>query len=480
MSADCHPLLLAGQWVNRPRKLTVHDKFRGSAWAACALGDREDIEAAIGAAADELPRTARLPAFQREGILRQVARMLENRRTEFVDALISEVGKPRKYADAEVDRTIGTFEEAARRAADLTGEWHALDQSARGQAYRAIWRRFPLGPVACITPFNFPLNLVAHKIAPAIAVGCPFVLKPASATPMSALMLGELLMDTEWPKPAASIVPCHAADAAPLAEDQRVAVLSFTGSADVGWGLKARAGRKRVVLELGGNAAAIVHGDADLTDAARRCAAGGFAQAGQSCISVQRILVEERVYEAFRDLLLEVTKSLEVGDPSVSTTDVGPLISETEAERVERWVGEAVAAGGCVLCGGRRRGAVLEPVVIENAPADAKVNRCEVFGPVVTLAPYARFDDALARANDSDFGLQAGVFTRDIGRMIQAWESLEVGGVIINDAPTFRADTMPYGGMKASGCGREGVRFAMDDYTEFRTLVIRDAPSADR
>lgn len=480
MSAACHPLLLAGQWVGRPRELTVFDKFRGSAWAACALGDRQDIEAAIAAAADELPRTARLPAYQREGILQQVARMLRDRRAAFVDALISEVGKPRKYADAEVDRTIGTFEEAARRAADLAGEWHALDQTARGQAYRAIWRRFPLGPVACITPFNFPLNLVAHKIAPAIAVGCPFVLKPASATPRSALMLGELLMDTEWPKRAASIVPCPAADAAPLAEDGRVAVLSFTGSAEVGWGLKARAGRKRVVLELGGNAAAIVHGDADLADAARRCAIGGFAQAGQSCISVQRILVEERVYGTFRDLLLEATSSLEVGDPFASSTDVGPLISQAEAERVERWVAEAVAAGGRVLRGGRRYGAIFEPTVIENAPADASVNRCEVFGPVVTLSTYARFDDALARANDSEFGLHAGVFTRDIVRVFQAWESLEVGGVIINDAPTFRADSMPYGGMKSSGCGREGVRFAMDDYTEFRTLVIRDAPPANR
>ncbi len=465
---------LAGKRVEGGARLDVLNKQSGAAMASVSLAGAGEIDAAIGAAAGAFAATRGLAANDREQILRAIADGIAARRGEFVAALIGEGGKPRKYAEVEVGRTIDTFLEAARRTAEATGEYRALDQTARGRGYRAVWRRFPLGAVGCITPFNFPLNLVAHKVAPAIAAGCPFIVKPASTTPLSALLLGEVIAAGAWPKAAFSILPSRAADAERLATDERVAVLSFTGSAEVGWKLRAKAGRKRVVLELGGNAAAIVHGDADLAEAAKRCAVGGFAQAGQSCISVQRIFVERTVYDEFRRLLVAATAALKVGDTGLAETDVGPMICEDDARRVEAWVGEAKAAGARVLSGGVRRGAIYEPTIIENAPPAAKVNCCEVFGPVVTLAAYETFDEALGRANDTTFGLQAGVFTRDIGRVWKAYETLDVGGVIINDVPTFRVENMPYGGVKQSGTGREGVRFAIEDYTELKTLVMRD------
>lgn len=454
-------------------ELTVVHKFSRSTLATVGRATSAEVDHAIAAAGEAFDATRRLPIHERESILQRLAERLAARRGEFVETLIDEGGKPRKHAEAEVGRAIDTFREAGRRVADLHGEYRSLDLTPRGQGYHAIWRRVPLGPVACITPFNFPLNLAVHKIGPAIAAGCPFVLKPASATPLSALMLGEMIAGTAWPAGAWSILPSRAEDAQRLAEDDRIAVVSFTGSAEVGWALKARAGRKRVVLELGGNAAAIVHGDADLADAAKRCAVGGFAQAGQSCISVQRILVQRAVYEEFRRCLLEATAAMKVGDPSRPDVDVGPMISESDARRAEQWVNEAVTGGARLLCGGRREGSVVWPTVLENArPAD-RVNRCEVFGPVVTLATYDTFDEALRQANASEYGLQAGVFTRDLGRAWQAFDALDVGGVMINEAPTFRADHLPYGGMKRSGQGREGVRFAMEDYTEIKTLVMR-------
>lgn len=465
---------LAGKRIEGGGRLDVLNKQSGAKMASVSLAGAGEIDAAISAAGRAFAATRGLAALEREQILRAIAEGIAARRAEFVETLIGEGGKPRKYAEIEVGRTIDTFFEAARRTAEATGEYRALDQTARGRGYRAIWRRFPLGVVGCITPFNFPLNLVAHKVAPAIAAGCPFVVKPASTTPLSALLLGEMIAAGAWPKDAFSILPSRSADAERLATDERVAVLSFTGSAEVGWGLRAKAGRKRVVLELGGNAAAIVHGDADLAEAARRCAVGGFAQAGQSCISVQRIFAERRVYEEFRGLVLAATGALKVGDVSSAETDVGPMICEDDARRVEAWVEEAKGAGARVLCGGVRRGAIYEPTVIENAPPTAKVNCCEVFGPVVTLGAFDSYEEALARANDTAFGLQAGVFTCDIGRVWAAYETLDVGGVIINDVPTFRVENMPYGGVKQSGTGREGVRFAIEDYTEIKTLVMRD------
>lgn len=467
------PYLLAGRPAGGTNPLLVLNKFTAAPVDRVALADSAAIDAALTAAHAARGEARKLPAHERERVLNAIAAGLVERRGDFVETLVAEAGKPRKYAEVEVARAIDTFRESARLAAAQRGEFTALDQTPRGAGHLGFWRREPLGVVAAITPFNFPLNLVAHKIGPAIAAGCPFVLKPASATPVSALKLGELIFAAGWPAAAGSVLPARAADAQRLAEDPRVAVLSFTGSAEVGWALKRRADRQRVVLELGGNAAVIVCADADQPDAARRIADGAFAQAGQSCVSVQRIYVAAGAYAEFRKLLLDATAALVVGDPSRGDTDVGPLIAAAEADRLEAWVAEAVAGGARLLCGGRREGALHQPTLIENArPAD-RVCREEVFGPLAVLEPFDDFETVLARVNDSVFGLQAGIFTTDLRRAWRAYDALEVGGVLVNQPPTFRAENMPYGGMKASGCGREGVRFAIDDYTEWKTLVIR-------
>ncbi|MFO0972245.1 MAG: aldehyde dehydrogenase family protein [Phycisphaerae bacterium] len=472
---SARPFYVAGEPAAGSGELVVRDKFRDAVHAAVQRPTSADRDRALATAFAARGAAASVPAFERERILRQLADGVAEGRAAFVATLIAEAGKPRKFAELEVARTLDTLLESARQAAAAgAGSYLPLDQTERGAGHRALWRRVPRGVVACITPFNFPLNLVAHKIGPAIAAGCPFVLKPASLTPLSALLLGDLLATTAWPAAAWSILPLPGADSEPLASDPRTAVLSFTGSADVGWRLRAATARAHVVLELGGNAAVIVHGDADLADAATRIAAAAFAQAGQSCISVQRIFVERPALEPFRAALLAATGRLSVGDPADPRTDVGPMIAEPEARRVESWIAEAVAGGARLLCGGRRDRALLSPTLLENARAADKVSCHEVFGPVATLTPYDTFDQALALANDSRFGLQAGLFTRDLLRAWRAYDALEVGGVIVNGPPAFRAENMPYGGVKESGLGREGVRFAIEDYTEIKTLVFRD------
>jgi acyl-CoA reductase-like NAD-dependent aldehyde dehydrogenase len=333
-------------------------------------------------------------------------------------------------------------------------------------------RRFPLGPVLAITPFNFPLNLVAHKLAPAMTAGCSVVLKPASKTPLSALALAGLIQEAGWPAGALNVLPLSNQDAEPLVRDDRLKLLSFTGSGAVGWRLKSQAGKKRVGLELGGNAGCIVHRDADLKYAAERCGVGGFSYAGQSCISVQRILVEQSVLPAFLDLFVPMVQKLKLGDPLEEATDVGPMVQESEAVRAESWVKEAVAGGARLLCGGARRGALLEPAVLTRTTPAMKVNCEEIFAPVVTVEPYDDFDAALIRVNDSPYGLQAGVFTNDARLIFRAYEELEVGGVIIGDVPTFRIDHMPYGGVKDSGNAREGLKYAIEEMTERKLLVM--------
>jgi len=336
-----------------------------------------------------------------------------------------------------------------------------------------MWKRVPIGPCSFISPFNFPLNLAAHKIAPAIAVGCPFVMKPASRTPLGAIIMGEVLAETGLPKGAFSILPAHREGADLFTTDERLKLLSFTGSPDVGWDLKARCGKKKVVLELGGNAAVIVDKDADLDDALERVIFGAFYQSGQSCIGVQRIIIHEDVYDRFRDMLVAKTKTLVAGDPKDRATFVGPMIHAKEAGRLDGWVQEALKAGGNLLCGGRRDGAMLEATLLDNVPKDQKIVTEEAFGPVAVLSKFSDFKAAMAEVNASKFGLQAGVFTRDLFQMFDAWDHLDVGGVVINDVPSYRVDNMPYGGVKDSGLGREGVRFAMEDMTEIRNLVIR-------
>lgn len=472
------PRFSPGWLANRPydtgRRLAVRDKYTGEPVGEVALADAEAVETAIARAVEATAPLRRLPAYARQAVLRHCVQRFAEREDELAAVLCAEAGKPLRDARAEVGRMVETFRVAAEEATRLGGEVLALDTTPRGRGYLGMWKRVPIGPCAFVTPFNFPLNLVAHKVAPALAAGCPFVLKPASLTPLSALAVGEVLAETDLPAGAFSILPCGHGEAAPLVSDDRLALLSFTGSAEVGWTLKARAGRKRVILELGGNAAVIVDETwTDLDDAVARIVAGAFAQSGQSCISVQRVLLHDTIYDTLRDRLVAAVRALVVGDPRDERTVVGPLIAEAEAIRLEEWIARAVRRGARLLCGGRREGAVLAPTLLEDVPADEPLVCREAFGPVAVLSRFADFEGALAAVNDSTYGLQAGVFTRDLYRMHQAWDTLEVGGVLIGEVPTWRAEHMPYGGVKASGLGREGVRFAVEEMTEIRLLAVR-------
>ncbi|MEC7398395.1 MAG: aldehyde dehydrogenase family protein, partial [Pseudomonadota bacterium] len=348
----------------------------------------------------------------------------------------------------EVTRLIDTFEIAAEESVRMGGEVMPLDISERAEGYQAIWKRVPVGPCSFISPFNFPLNLAAHKIAPALAVGCPFVLKPASKTPLGALIIGEVLAETDLPEGAFSILPASRDGADLFTEDERLKLLSFTGSDTVGWALKAKAGKKKVVLELGGNAAVVIDHDADLHDACERVIKGTFYQSGQSCISVQRIVIHEDVYDEFREKLVAAAKELKVGDPKDRETFIGPMIDDDEAERLESWIGEAVDNGAKVLCGGGRDGRLVEATLLENVDRAAKIVNEEAFGPVAVLMKFREWDDALAEVNRSEFGLQAGIFTRDLFKVLEAWDRVDVGGLMVNEIPSYRVDNMPYGGVK--------------------------------
>ncbi len=419
---------------------------------------------------------ARMAAYERQAVLAHCVRRFTERADELAHALCIEAGKPIRDSRGEVGRLIDTFRIAAEESVRMTGEVQPLDISARARGYQGMWKRVPIGPCSFVSPFNFPLNLAAHKIAPALAVGCPFVLKPASRTPLGALIIGEVLAETDLPAGAFSILPAHREGADLFTTDDRLKLLSFTGSPAVGWELKARAGKKKVVLELGGNAAVIIDRDADLEDAATRTVFGAFYQSGQSCIGVQRIIVHDDIYEAFRDLLVAKTSKLIAGNPSDEATFIGPMIDVKEAARLDDWIAQARAAGATLLCGGTRDGAMLAATLLENVPRNTPLYAEEAFGPVAFFSRFSDFDAALDEVNDSKFGLQAGVFTRDLFHMLKAWDRLEVGGVVINDVPSFRVDNMPYGGVKDSGLGREGIRFAMEDMTEIRNLVIRRRP----
>lgn len=468
-----YPLYLNNKPEQPNSDLAVTDKFTGEIAFRCAQADAGIIDAAIAGAAAAAEPMARLASYERQAILQHCVVRFRERSEELAYALCVEAGKPIKDAEGEVSRLIDTFRIAAEEAVRMTGEIQPLDISPRAKGYQGMWKRVPIGPCSFISPFNFPLNLAAHKIAPAIAVGCPFVMKPASRTPLGALIMGEVLAETDLPAGAFSILPADRNGSDLFTTDDRLKILSFTGSPDVGWNLKARSGKKKVVLELGGNAAVIVDKDADLNDALERIIFGAFYQSGQSCIGVQRILVHEAVYERFREMLVARTKTLVAGDPKDRATFIGPMISEGEAARLSAWIGEAVGLGATLLCGGNRDGAMLEATLLEGVDRSAAINVEEAFGPVATIAPFSDFGRALDVVNDSKFGLQAGIFTRDLFQMFDAWDRLEVGGVVINDVPSYRVDNMPYGGVKDSGLGREGIRFAMEDMTEIRNLVVR-------
>ena len=467
-----YPFYLANAPQTPNTDLEVTDKYSGAVVTRVALADRDTIDRAIAASVGAAAPMAAMPAYKRQAVLNHCVARFTERFEELALALCIEAGKPIRDARGEVGRLIDTFRIAAEESVRMNGEVQTLDISPRAKGYRGMWKRVPIGPCSFISPFNFPLNLVAHKVAPALAVGCPFVLKPASRTPIGALIIGEILAETDLPPGAFSILPCSRDGADLFTVDDRLKLLSFTGSPQVGWDLKARAGKKKVTLELGGNAACIVDADADLDDAVDRLIFGAFYQSGQSCIGVQRIFAHDSIYEALRDRLLNRTRTLICGDPRNEDTFIGPMISEGEARRLENWVNAATDAGATLLCGGERDGAMLTPTLLENVPADQAINTEEAFGPVATLAPFSDFDAALDMVNDSAFGLQAGIFTRDIYKAHKAWDRLEVGGVVIGDVPSFRVDNMPYGGVKDSGLGREGIRFAMEDMSEIRNLVL--------
>jgi acyl-CoA reductase-like NAD-dependent aldehyde dehydrogenase len=463
---------LDGKWVEAGDLVEVRNPYDQSVIAQVFQGRREHAEAAIAAAVKAFGTTRRLPAFERQRVLKRVAQSIAERKEEFARTIALEAGKPIKQARSEVDRGVFTFNVAAEESTRIYGEYLPLDWQEFTAGRWGIVKRFPLGPVAGIAPFNFPLNLVAHKVAPAIAAGCPLVLKPAPQTPLTALLLAEVVQQAGWPDGGLNVLPLSNEDAGLLVTDPRIKLISFTGSAAVGWQIKNNAGKKKVVLELGGNAGVIVHGDADLAFAADRCVAGGFNYAGQTCISVQRILVERPAFGKFTELLLAGVSKLKMGDPLDDSVDLGPMIRESDALRAAEWVQEAMRGGAQLLCGGKRKGPALEPTVLTGTRPEMKVNCQEIFAPVVTVEAYENFDEALRLLNNSPYGLQAGVFTRDAKLLFSAYEELEVGAVVAGDVPTFRIDHMPYGGVKDSGLGREGLRDSIEEMTEPKLLVM--------
>lgn len=473
MLAEAYSYYLANQPEQPNTDLEVADKFTGEVATRVAMASADDIDRAITAADQAAPDLFAMPPYERQQVLQHCVDRFTERAEELAMALCIEAGKPIKDSRGEVARLIDTFRIAVEESVRINGEVMNLERNAKSKGRRGFTRHVPIGPCSFISPFNFPLNLAAHKVAPAIAAGCPFVLKPASLTPIGALLIAETLAETDLPKGAFSVLPCRRDGAELFTTDERLKLLSFTGSPDVGWKLKSQAGKKKVVLELGGNAACVVDEDADLDDAVQRILFGAFYQSGQSCIGVQRIIIHEAVYDTFKEKLVSKTRELKSGDPKKEDTFIGPMISEKEAVRLEEWIQSAVDAGGAVLCGGQREGAVLEATLLENVPKDQTICTDEAFGPVAVLSRFSDFGTALDEVNDSRFGLQAGLFTRDLYKMLEAWDRLDVGGVIIGDVPSWRVDHMPYGGVKDSGLGREGVRYAIEDMTEIRNLVIR-------
>ncbi len=467
------PSFIGGDWLTGHRLHTVHSPWDGEPVGAVHLASAAQVELALLAGKRALPDMAALPAWKRRAILQRTAELLRLREEELAHLISREAGKPITLARAEVQRAVDTFGFAADEAARLGGEGLDLGAAQPGQGRWGLVRRFPIGLVTAITPFNFPLNLVAHKLAPALAAGCPVVLKPSHQAPLSAFALAEILAEAGLPAGGLNVVYCAVEDAEVLVTDARVQLLTFTGSAAVGWRLQPLAGHKKVLLELGGNAACLVCADADVAHAAKRIAAGSNAFAGQSCISVQRVLVHRSRLDELRTALREETVRIVVGDPADASTVCGPVIDVGAAERLQAWFAEAEGFGATRLYGGERDGNLVLPAIFENVPQHARLQAQEAFGPVLCLDAFDELDEAVRLANDSPYGLQAGVFTDSVQTLWQCYEQLEVGAVIHDDVPTFRVDHMPYGGVKESGLGREGPREAVLEYTEPRLLAVR-------
>ncbi|MDG1442834.1 MAG: aldehyde dehydrogenase family protein [Pseudomonadales bacterium] len=472
-----YPYYLNNKAVYANEDLEVTDKYTGEVATRVALADAAAIDEGIAGAVRATEAMAKMPSYEKKAVLEHCVTRFKERFDELAMALCIEAGKPINDAEGEVTRLIDTFQIAAEESTRMHGELQALDISPRAKGYQGMWKRVPIGPCSFISPFNFPLNLAAHKIAPALAVGCPFVMKPASRTPLGAIIMGEVLAETDLPEGAFSILACSRDGADLFTVDDRLKLLSFTGSPGVGWDLKARCGKKKVVLELGGNAAVVVDADTkNLDDAVNRIIFGAFYQSGQSCIGVQRIMIHEDIYDVMKAKLVAKTATLIKGDPKVRETFIGPMISESEATRLHGWIESAAAAGGKILCGGSRNGAMLDATLMEDVPLNQDLCVEEAFGPAAVLQKFSSWDQAISMVNDSKFGLQAGIFTRDFYKVQQAWDEMEVGGVVVGDVPSYRVDNMPYGGVKDSGIGREGIVFAMEDMTEIRNLVIRTPP----
>ena len=474
--AEVKKYLVAGEWRTGSESFEVKSPYDGEVVASVGVPTEADVEKAVTAAADCFDDARKLPVHARAEALAHISRRLVERADEVAEVIAREGGKPLKWAKVEAARAASTFRWAAEEARREGGSMMRLDTEASLGSRLGLIRRFPLGPMLAIAPFNFPVNLVAHKMAPALAVGAPVVIKPATKTPLGALLLGEMFEETDLPPGMCSVLPVGGGTAGEMAADDRFAKISFTGSSEVGWKLREAAPKKAVTLELGGNAGVIVHEDADIARAAQRVAFGGYYQAGQSCIAVQRVLVHRGVADGFRDALIAEVEKLKTGDPMDPETDVGPVIDHDALERISAWVDEAVQAGAEVLTGGKREDPFYMPTVLAETRDDMKVRCEEIFGPVVTLGTYTDFERAIAEVNNSSYGLQAGVFTKDLDRVMLAYRDIEVGGLIVNDVSSFRADQMPYGGTKESGTGREGLRSAMNEMTEEKVLVLSEVP----
>ena len=465
-------VLVGGEWLTTDDPIAVRSPYNDALVAVIHHADAELVERAIQSAVDAFQVTRKLPAWKRTEVLEKISEAIKANREKFSRAIALEAGKPISTARGEVDRAVFTFKVAAEEARRIYGEIIPLDWLPGNDGRVGHVQRVPRGPIVGITPFNFPLNLVAHKVAPALAAGNPIIIRPDSQTPVSALLLAELVLEAGWPEDGIQVVPTRIPDAEPLITDDRIKLLSFTGSPAVGWMLKSRAGMKPVALELGGNAGTIIHHDADIDYAAERVAWGAFSYAGQSCISVQRVYVHESRFDEFASALLPRIKALRVGDPLDERTDIGPVIDDTAADRIESWIQEAVATGATILTGNQREGNLWQPTVLTDIDEQMKVACMEIFGPVVSLFRYTDPLAAIRAVDSSNFGLQAGLFTNDMRLIQTAFDELEVGGIMVNDISTYRIDHMPYGGVKRSGFGREGLRYAIEEMTEMKLLTF--------
>jgi len=468
-----YKLLIDGAFVSATRSKTLRSPYDGEVIAEVHQAGPKEIENALSSAENAFHQIKKWPAHKVSEVLQKIKNAVSANLEDFAQALSREAGKPIRTARVEVQRALHTFELGAEECKRLYGEMIPLDQRAHGENRWGMVQRFPLGVITAITPFNFPLNLVAHKVSPGIASKNSVILRPASQTPLCALKLGQVALESGWPPGALNVVPCPSEIVEPLITDTRVKMISFTGSPAVGWELKKKAFKKRVALELGGNAGVIVHDDANLPNAVEAIANAGFIYAGQSCISVQRVFVHEKIFDEFSGKIVQKTQAFVLGDPLDEKTDIGPMISEAEAKRAESWIREAAAAGAKLLCGGDRNGSLLQPAILTNTKPEMKVNCQEIFGPVITIEKYSDFNAAVQAVDDSVYGLQAGIFTKDIDRIRYAFENVEVGGLMVNEVPTWRIDHMPYGGVKESGNTREGVRYAIEEMTERRLLMMK-------